>query len=178
MARMAYRWREMRWLHLGGNPDREVFGYWSEGLPTFPFGWAPEGLKTKRQLNAMGLCPGGRKHVARLEWDNGRQFARLFDVDHAKPKPTRSTAQHASLEKANTARRTCQTCGRDAGYVLPTKTRECMWCWYADDPELIDGYHDADEPADYFDITPVRRARAAGLIDTDSYEGSDWLEAA
>jgi hypothetical protein len=42
------------------------------GLPTFPFGCAPDGFATRRQLRAQGLRPGGQPVAAQLKWTSKR----------------------------------------------------------------------------------------------------------
>lgn len=41
-------------------------------------------------------------------------------------------AKRAALAKANTARRTCPQCRRDAGYVIPAALGVCTPCAYPD----------------------------------------------
>lgn len=58
----------------------------------------------------------------------GVRVAYLYDVALAKPKRTPSPAQLVALGRAMTARRTCGTCGRDDGYVIPGHLGECLDC--------------------------------------------------
>jgi hypothetical protein len=107
--------------------------YWpgriEDGLPTFGFRCAPTGLATRRQLRARALCPGGHDYVAQLKWRRGRRWAALYRVDLAAPKRVPTTAQHAALQRALAARRTCRTCGVDAGFCLPrSEGRRCWPC--------------------------------------------------
>ena len=64
----------------------------------------------------------------------GPLVAYLYRVDEAKPVRTMTPAKWAALAKANTARRTCPECGRDAGYVIPTALGMCGTCAYPDEP--------------------------------------------
>ena len=103
-------------------------------LPTYPWRFAPDGLATRRQLRALGLCPGGRPPVAQVMWRrrgrNGHAdaVAYLYDLATARPKRTAGPAVRAALGKALTARRTCPTCGRVCGYVIPRRYGECLDC--------------------------------------------------
>ncbi|MGK8506368.1 RRQRL motif-containing zinc-binding protein [Nocardia asiatica] len=71
---------------------------------TFAWRAAPSHLKTRRQLRAAGLRPGGQDPVALMVREpTGRKrrlWAYLFDVDKAAPKRTASAAQLAAVEKA------------------------------------------------------------------------------
>ena len=96
--------------------------------PSFRWLCAPAGYATRRQLAALGLRPGGRQPVARIVWRKGRRWADLYVIHHAKPKRTPSPAQLRALDAAMRARRTCRTCGRDAGYCLPTSWPGCLDC--------------------------------------------------
>ncbi|MCI2423970.1 hypothetical protein MOQ72_41885 [Saccharopolyspora sp. K220] len=110
-------------------PDgRWELGWWQDGLPTFPFGLAPSGLATRRQLRAAGLCPGGQGIVAQIVWRRGKAWAGLYEVAKARPKRIPSLAQRKALVTAMAARRCCVRCGRDAGHCLPRTTRTCWNC--------------------------------------------------
>ncbi|MFI0470931.1 RRQRL motif-containing zinc-binding protein [Saccharopolyspora sp. 5N102] len=116
-------------LELVTLPDgRREFGWYENGLPTFPFGFAPSGLATRRQLRAAGLCPGGQDVVAQIVWRRGKAWAGLYDESLARPKRTPTPAQHRAWQAAMTARRRCLRCGLDAGYYLPRTTRTCWNC--------------------------------------------------
>ena len=93
--------------------------------PTVPtFGWfdqAPAHLKTRNQLAALGLRPGGPV-AARVVWRNGRRSADLYDQAAAKPKrtpptrrrpPSRAPGKRAAPVPA--AARSTSTCCRRAG---------------------------------------------------------------
>ena len=118
----ASRYRAKYW-----DPEGEVYG-----IPTYWWKAAPEGLATRRQLRAMGLCPGGAGPVAQVFWMRRRKdaVAYLYSVAAAKPKRIPSAAQLAAVGKALSARRLCPTCGRDAGYCIPTSLGECIDCHY------------------------------------------------
>jgi len=98
------------------------------GLPTYPYRWAPDGLRTVRQLRAAGLRPGGQQPVAQILWRRGRRVAYLYDVRLALPKRTASAAQLAAIGKALTARRTCPTCDQVREYFIPRRFGECSDC--------------------------------------------------
>ncbi|MEU8870288.1 RRQRL motif-containing zinc-binding protein [Streptomyces javensis] len=100
-------------------------------LPVCRWHLAPDGLATRRQLRAMNLRPGGQDVVAELQRPRrtrGPLVAYLYRIDRAKPVRPMTPAKWAALAKANTARRTCPTCRRDAGYVIPTSLGACVTC--------------------------------------------------
>ncbi|PKW08723.1 hypothetical protein SAMN05428944_4149 [Streptomyces sp. 1222.5] len=102
-------------------------------LPVFRWRLAPDGYATRRQLRARGLRPGGQPVAAQLERPRRRRgplVAYLYRVDLAKPVRPMTPARWAALTKANTARRICPTCRRDAGYVIPASLGECAPCAY------------------------------------------------
>lgn len=106
------------------------------GIPTYPWRLAPDGLATFRQLRARGLRPGGQDVAAQMERPRRRRaplVAYLYEVDKAKPVRPMTLARWAALAKANTARRTCPECGRDAGYVIPTSLGMCVTCAFPED---------------------------------------------
>ena len=105
-------------------------------LPVFRWRLAPDGYATRRQLRARGLRPGGQDVAAQLERPRRRRgplVAYLYRVEDAKPVRPMTPAKWAALAKANTARRTCPACGRDAGYVIPTSLGMCVTCAYPDE---------------------------------------------
>lgn len=116
----------LRWIELWDG--RRELGWLQDGLPTFPFGHVPSGLATRRQLRAVGLCPGGQDIWGQITWRHGKQWAGLYRIDLAKPKRIPSLAQRRALASAMAARRRCRTCGTDAGYCLPTSIRQCWDC--------------------------------------------------
>ncbi|MCD9593291.1 RRQRL motif-containing zinc-binding protein [Streptomyces sp. 8ZJF_21] len=102
-------------------------------LPVYRWHLAPDGLATRRQLRAMNLRPGGQDVVAELQRPRrkrGPLVAYLYRIDRAKPVRPMTPAKWAALAKANTARRTCPTCRRDAGYVIPPSVGACATCAY------------------------------------------------
>ncbi|MGY4743349.1 RRQRL motif-containing zinc-binding protein [Streptomyces sp. ATMOS53] len=104
-------------------------------LPVFRWHLAPDGYATRRQLRAQDLRPGGQGVAAQLERPRRRRgplVAYLYRVDLAKPVRPMTPARWAALAKANTARRTCPACQRDAGYVIPPSLGTCVPCAYPD----------------------------------------------
>ncbi|MFF4752271.1 RRQRL motif-containing zinc-binding protein [Streptomyces sp. NPDC002514] len=104
-------------------------------LPVFRWHLAPDGYATYRQLRARGLRPGGQGVAAQLERPRRRRpplVAYLYRIDQAKPVRPMTPAKRAALAKANTARRTCPQCCRDAGYVIPPSLGACVPCTYPD----------------------------------------------
>ncbi|OPF77872.1 hypothetical protein VT50_0220865 [Streptomyces antioxidans] len=100
-------------------------------LPVYRWHLAPDGLATRRQLGAMNLRPGGQDVVAELQRPRSKRgplVAYLYRIDRAKPVRPMTPAKRAALAKANTARRTCPSCRRDAGYVIPTSLGACVTC--------------------------------------------------
>lgn len=125
------RRRALQWVQL---PDgRCELGWFQNGLPTFPFGMAPQGLATRRQLRKSGLCPGGHPMVAQVVWAGGREWAGLYRLDRARPKRTPSPRQAMAIAKATATRRCCRDCGRDLGSYLP---RALRLCWICDEEEV------------------------------------------
>jgi hypothetical protein len=102
------------------------------GVPTYPPRLAPDGLATRRQLRAEGLRPGGQDIAAQVMWNSRRwgrlMAAHLYRVDLALPVRPMTPAKQCALDAANTARRTCPACRRDAGYVIPTSLGTCVPC--------------------------------------------------
>ncbi|GAQ73982.1 hypothetical protein PV735_30135 [Streptomyces turgidiscabies] len=104
-------------------------------LPVFRWRLAPDGYATYRQLRALGLRPGGQQVAAQVERPRrcrGPLVAYLYRIEHAKPVRPMTPARWAALAKANTARRTCPKCRRDAGYVIPTSLGMCPACAFPD----------------------------------------------
>lgn len=104
--------------------------------PVYRWRLAPEGLATFRQLRARGLRPGGQPVAAQLERPRKRRgplVAYLYRVDLAKPVRPMTPARWSALARANTARRICPTCRRDAGYRIPVSLGMCTRCAY---PEM------------------------------------------
>ncbi|MFJ4794820.1 RRQRL motif-containing zinc-binding protein [Kitasatospora purpeofusca] len=101
-------------------------------MPTYPWRMAPPGLLTRRQLRALGLRPGGQPVAAQLLWRSrltkDPRPAYLYRVALAKPVRPMTPGRRRALAAANRARRTCVTCGTDAGYVLPAHLGTCLPC--------------------------------------------------
>ncbi|MFI0241991.1 RRQRL motif-containing zinc-binding protein [Streptomyces sp. NPDC016845] len=100
-------------------------------LPVYRWRLAPDGLATRRQLRALGLRPGGQEVAAQIERPRRRRgplVAYLYRIDRAKPVRPMTAARWAALGRANTARRTCPQCRRDAGYVIPASLGTCVPC--------------------------------------------------
>jgi hypothetical protein len=100
------------------------------GIPTFPWRSAPAGYATIRQLRAQGLRPGGQPVAAQIIWRHRKQhrIAYLYPIKDAKPKRTATPAQHAAIQKALKARRTCPTCGETKWYYIPRRYGVCLDC--------------------------------------------------
>ena len=126
MSSPVYEWRQVTWITLWDG--RRTIGRIVDGMPAFFFRWVPEGLATRRQLRAMGLCPGGQEPYARLFWRRDKRWAWLYRVDLARPKRVPSPAQLEALEKAMAARRWCRLCHRDVGYCVSKKYGVCGAC--------------------------------------------------
>jgi hypothetical protein len=56
MGRRPHGWQDAVMIPLWDG--RQVPGRWICGLPAFRYGWAPDGLATRRQLRTKRLCPG------------------------------------------------------------------------------------------------------------------------
>ena len=107
------------------------------GLPTWPWRMAPDGLATRRQLAAAGLRPAGQPPAGQVCWTSRRRspgrrprtrFALLYRVELAAARREPTLAQLVALAKADSARRTCPSCGRVQGYVIPLSLGECLDC--------------------------------------------------
>jgi hypothetical protein len=112
---------------------RDVLGRKRGDLYVFGFRQAPAGLATRRQLRRMGKRPAGQDIAAVVEWRRGRRWAGLYRIDLAQPVRPFSPARRAAIDAALTARRTCRSCGHDAGYYLPRSIRRCWPCQEAAD---------------------------------------------
>ncbi|MCY0920003.1 MULTISPECIES: RRQRL motif-containing zinc-binding protein [unclassified Streptomyces] len=109
-------------------------------LPAYSWRLAPDGLATRRQLRAAGLRPGGQDVAAQVERPRRRRgplVAYLYRLDRAKPVRPMTPAKQAALAKANTARRTCPQCCRDAGYVIPSSLGMCTPCAYPESDQHV-----------------------------------------
>jgi hypothetical protein len=101
------------------------------GLPTFPWGQAPDGYATRRQVANRGLRPGGQHVAAQILWrtrGGAVRVAYLYETARALAKRVPTPAQRAALAKALAARRTCPRCRTDRGYVLPRRIGACNEC--------------------------------------------------
>ena len=102
-------------------------------LPTYPWGCAPEGLATRRQLAAQGLRPGGQAPAAQILRPRRRRtplVGLLYRLDLAKPKRQLTPALLAAVWTAARSRQICDTCERtDLGYI-PRQAAPCYGrCW-------------------------------------------------
>jgi hypothetical protein len=105
-----------------------------EGLPYWRYHWAPQGLRTRKQLHAAGRRLGrGQEPYGMIVWRRGRRTALLYREDLTWPARTKTAALLASVEAMERARRTCKACGTTYSYRLSTKTRTCGPCMEAAD---------------------------------------------
>jgi hypothetical protein len=93
---------------------------------------APRHLRTRRQLRAEGLRPGGQEPVAELRWYGGLRVAFLYDVARARRVRPMTPGRARALEEAMRARRTCPACLVDTGYCIPRRYGICLACVDAD----------------------------------------------
>lgn len=97
-------------------------------IPIYRYRLAPHGLMTRRQLRSAGLSAARATVVGEIRWRRGSRVAYLYDPTTARPlrpmTPGRWRA-HAAMMRA---RRTCPTCLRDRGYVIPTSLGTCWPC--------------------------------------------------
>ncbi|RNL83576.1 RRQRL motif-containing zinc-binding protein [Halostreptopolyspora alba] len=105
------------------------------GLPTWPWGYAPDHLATRGQLATRGLRPGGQNPAGQVMWRSRRALGRggvrtalLYDTRHAREKRPPSLAVLAALERAMAARRTCPTCQQVFEFCIPTSLGQCPDC--------------------------------------------------
>lgn len=112
---------------------RHVPGQQRGDLFVFGFRRVPAGLATRRQLRAMGKRPGGQDVTALIEWRRGRRWAGLYRIDLAAPVRPMTPARREAIDRALTARRTCRSCGLDAGFYLPAN-RQCWPCFQISPP--------------------------------------------
>jgi hypothetical protein len=90
-------------IDIDATPDPT--GEHHHGMPTFPYGTAPDGLATAAQLAKIGLKSGPAPVAARLTWRHGKRGADLYRIDQATPKRRCTPAQLAVLDRINTNRR-------------------------------------------------------------------------
>ncbi|MGW5787055.1 RRQRL motif-containing zinc-binding protein, partial [Streptomyces sp. NPDC003757] len=84
--------------------------------------------------------PGGQGVAATLERPRRRRgplVAYLYRVDLAKPVRPMTPGRWAALAAANTARRTCPECRRDAGYVIPPTLGMCVACAFPEPSDCL-----------------------------------------
>lgn len=109
-------------------PRYDPTGAYHGGLPTYPWGLAPPGLATRRQLRAKGLRPGRQPIAAQILWRRGQRVAYLYRDDLAQPKRRATSAQLAALAQAMAARRTCPSCRQVSEFCIPRRYGECLAC--------------------------------------------------
>ena len=149
----------------------------AEATERIPIYWwfdqAPDNLKTRAQLAAEGLKPGGPV-CARVEWRRGQRSADLYDVGEAKPKKPPTEAQLAALVKANAKRdelaRTCSCCGRIGADYLPAG-EPCSTC---EDTEHI-AAHAADRACATRWAQRVLADQTAVILDTETTGLDGWI---
>ena len=96
------------------DPEGEKYG-----IPTWPWGFAPQHLRTQRQLAREGLRPGADYEAQVLRARGGSRGplkAYLYDAETAVPKRVPTGAQLEALELARMERsvRACERRGVDA----------------------------------------------------------------
>ncbi|MGK8559565.1 RRQRL motif-containing zinc-binding protein [Nocardia gipuzkoensis] len=89
------------------------------GVPTWPWGLAPQHLRTRRQLAREGKSPSGEYEAQVLRaWGGSRGplKAHLYDADSAVPKRVSTEAQLEALQLARWQRsvNACERRGIDA----------------------------------------------------------------
>lgn len=91
------------------------------GVPTYPWGTAPQHLRTFRQLRAQGKRPGAEWEAQVLRGRRGKEplKAYLYDAEQAKPKREPSEAQLEALRIARWVRSAdaCERHGVDASDI-------------------------------------------------------------
>ncbi|HVK06604.1 MAG TPA: RRQRL motif-containing zinc-binding protein [Armatimonadaceae bacterium] len=117
---------------LGG--DVLTRGRCSAGLPILAWGWAPRDIfATRRQLQSLGLRPGGADPVVCLHFQHRKaarslEHAFLYLISESVPKRTATPAQRDAIELALYARRCCRKCGTEQDYYVSTISRMCHLC--------------------------------------------------
>ncbi|WP_157129420.1 RRQRL motif-containing zinc-binding protein [Nocardia amamiensis] len=96
------------------DPDGKRFG-----IPTWPWGLAPQYLRTRRQLARHGKSPGGEYEAQVLRARGGSRGpleAYLYDVETAVPKRVPTAVQLEALQLARRQRfvQACERRGIDA----------------------------------------------------------------
>lgn len=130
----------------------------ADGLLEFPFGWAPDGLLTRRQLREAGLAPGGQHPYGRLVWRHGERFAWLYREDLAAPKRVPTPAQLAAVEAALAARKVCVECG-PVDHTVRKTDGLCGDCYAATLADNVDQADAVDQATDTDDVTEELIAR-------------------
>jgi hypothetical protein len=107
-------------------------------IPTYPYHLAPDGLLTRRQLNAAGLSHTRAEVVAELRWRSrkaraagGWRTANLYNPATARPLQPMTPGRWRAHAAMMRARRTCPTCRTEQTYVIP---RSLGCCWPCADP--------------------------------------------
>ncbi len=117
-----------------------------DGLPTYIWREAPEGLATRRQLSEQGLRRNGQDPAAQIR--RGRYlFAYLYRVDLAAPKRPFTEAKREAVRRAVQARRRCDTCQRTDLTYIPRQAAPCWGrCWdcMGLDPTTDREHHNGD----------------------------------
>jgi hypothetical protein len=101
------------------------------GLPTYPWGGAPDGLATYRQLAGQGLRPGGQDPVAQIirprRSRRGPLLGYLYRIDLARPRRTVTAAMRAAVLVAVEAKKRCPDCRTRLTYIPPARTGHRCW---------------------------------------------------
>lgn len=100
-----------------------------DGLPAFKYGWAPDGMATRNQLQQRRLRRSrGQDPYGVLFWHSkrfGQRTANLYRLDQAIPSRPMTPRWRASLAMAYLAHCTCRGCGREHDGYLPTSIWRC-----------------------------------------------------
>lgn len=104
-------------------------------IPVHAYRLAPEGLLTRRQLNARGLSHHRAEVVAELRWRSrkarrtgGWRVAYLYDPATARPLQPMTPGRWRAHAAMMRARRTCPLCRIDQGYVISRSLGTCRPC--------------------------------------------------
>ncbi len=119
-----------------GVPDLDPTGEHHGGLPTWPWRYADPGLRTRRQLRAEGLRPGGQEPAAQAVCRRGRRIAYLYRAAQALPVRPMTPRRAAALDRAMAARQTCPICRTRYDHCLPLRSvGSCLPCAELSDDE-------------------------------------------
>lgn len=100
-----------------------------EGLPWWRWGWAPDGLHTRRQLHAAGRrLARGQDPYGLIVWKRGKRTAALYRLDLTLPAARVTPAKRAAVAAMEQARRTCRRCHEPRPYRMPLSTWRCWEC--------------------------------------------------